>query len=175
MVLDMANSVVAAGKIRLLQKAGKPIPEGWALTKEGFPTTDPAEAMKGILLAIGGYKGYGITLMVDLLTGVLADSNYGPRVKTIDQSTEPAGIAHSFMAIDLAAFTDVDAFRRRMDAYIDEIKNSRKALGTEVIYLPGELEHIKEQERREGGVPLLTKVVEELQALGKELGVPLEL
>jgi LDH2 family malate/lactate/ureidoglycolate dehydrogenase len=174
-VLDMANSVVAAGKIRSLQKEGKPIPEGWALTNQGEPTTDPEEALKGILLAIGGYKGYGITLMVDLLTGVLTDSNFGPRVKTVDQDAEPAGIGHSFMAIDLAAFTDVAAFKARMDAYIDEIKSSKKARGSEVIYLPGEPEHLRAQERTEKGIPLQVKVAEELRAIGKELGVPLDL
>jgi LDH2 family malate/lactate/ureidoglycolate dehydrogenase len=173
-VLDMANSVVAAGKIRSLQKEGKRIPGGWALNKDGDPTTDPAEALKGILLAIGGYKGYGITLMVDLLTGVLAGCNYGPRVKTVDQDAEPAGIGHSFMAIDLAAFTDVAAFKARMDAYIDEIKSSKKARGSEVIYLPGEPEHLRAQERREKGIPLPTKVVEDLRAIGKDLGVSVE-
>jgi len=173
-VLDMANSVVAAGKIRALQKEGKPIPEGWALNKDGEPTTDPDEALKGILLAIGGYKGYGITLMVDLLTGVLTDSNSGPRVKTVDQDAEPAGIGHSFMAIDLAAFTDVAAFKTRMDAYVDEIKSSKKARGFEMIYVPGEPEHLRAQERKEKGIPLQTKVVEELQMIGKDLGVSLD-
>jgi LDH2 family malate/lactate/ureidoglycolate dehydrogenase len=171
-VLDMAISVVAAGKIRALQREGKPIPAGWALNKYGEPTTDPAEALQGILLAVGGYKGYGLTLMVDLLTGVLADSNYGPRVKGIDQGTEPAGIAHSFMAIDLAAFTDVAAFKARMDAYIDEIKSSRKARGAEVIYLPGEPEHLRVQERLAQGIPLPAKVAEELRVVGKDLSVP---
>lgn len=174
-VLDMANSVVAAGKIRTLQKEGKPIPEGWALNKYGEPTTEPDEALQGILLAVGGYKGYGITLMVDLLTGVLTDSNYGPRVKTIDQNAEPAGVAHSFMAIDLAAFADVAAFKARMDAYIDEIKSSTKARGSEVIYLPGELEYLRMQERTEKGIPLQAKVVEELQAIGKDLGLAMDL
>lgn len=173
-VLDMANSIVAGGKIRVLQKEGKPIPEGWALTADGEPTTDPAAALKGILLAIGGYKGYGITLMVDLLTGVLADSSYGPRVKVIDNEIEPAGTAHSFMAIALSAFTDVAAFKARMDAYIDEIKSSKKAKGSEVIYVAGEPEVIKMQERLEKGIPLQAKVVEELSALGKDLGVPAE-
>jgi len=174
-VLDMANSVVAAGKIRALQKEGKPIPEGWALNKYGEPTTDPEEALKGILLAIGGYKGYGITLMMDLLTGVLTDSNYGPRVKGIDEGAEPARIAHSFMAIDLAAFTDVAAFKARMDGYIDEIKSSKKARGSEVIYLPGEPEHLRVQERTEKGIPLQAKVAEELRAIAKDLGVPIDL
>jgi LDH2 family malate/lactate/ureidoglycolate dehydrogenase len=174
-VLDMANSVVAAGKIRTLQREGKPVPEGWALNKYGEPTTDAGEALKGILLAIGGYKGYGITLMVDLLTGVLTDSNFGPRVKGIDQDAEPAGIAHSFMAIALAALTDVAAFKARMDAYIDEIKSSRKARGTEVIYLPGELEHLQAQERTAKGIPLPMKVAEQLRAIGMDLGLPISL
>ncbi len=130
-VLDMANSVVAAGKIRILQKEGKPIPEGWALNQARRADHGcRRRRSKGILLAIGGYKGYGITLMVDLLTGVLADSNYGPRVKGLDQDVEPAGTAHSFMAINLAAFTDAAAFKARMDAYIDEIKSSEKAKGS---------------------------------------------
>jgi LDH2 family malate/lactate/ureidoglycolate dehydrogenase len=174
-VLDMANSVVAAGKIRILQKEGKPVPEGWALDAEGVPTTDPEKALKGILLAIGGYKGYGITLMVDLLTGVLADSSYGPRVKGMDAGDEVAHVAHSFMALDLSAFDDVAAFKARMDSYIEEIKGSRKAKGNDTIYLPGELEFLREQERRETGIPLQAKVAEELRAIGKEYGVPLEL
>jgi LDH2 family malate/lactate/ureidoglycolate dehydrogenase len=174
-VLDMANSVVAAGKIRVLKKDGKPIPEGWALNKYGEPTTDPDEALTGILLAIGGYKGYGITLMVDLLTGVLADSHYGPRVKGLDQAVDPAGTAHSFMAINLAAFTDAATFNARMEAYVDEIKSSKKARGAEVIYVPGEPEHLRVQERIAKGIPLQVKVAEELRAIGKDLGIPIEL
>jgi len=174
-VLDMANSVVAAGKIRVAKKEGKPIPEGWALNQYGEPTTDPDEGLKGILLAIGGYKGYGITLMVDLLTGVLTDSHYGPRVKGLDQDVDPAGTAHSFMAISLAAFTDVKAFNARMEAYVDEIKSSRKAKGAEVIYVPGEPEHLRVRERMEKGIPLQPKVAEELRAIAKDLGIPLEL
>lgn len=174
-VLDMANSVVAAGKMRVYQKDGKPIPEGWALDKEGVPTTDPQAALEGILLAVGGYKGYGITLMMDLLSGVLANSNYGPRVKAIDNSTEPAGTSHSFLAIDISAFDEVADFKARMDSYIEEIKGSRKAKGAEVIYLPGEPEFIRERERRERGIPLQPKVVEELKAAAQEYGVPLEL
>jgi LDH2 family malate/lactate/ureidoglycolate dehydrogenase len=174
-VLDMANSVVAAGKIRIAQKEGKPIPEGWALNRHGEPTTDPQEALQGILLAVGGYKGYGITLMVDLITGVLSDSAYGPRVKGMEVNTGAAGTSHSFLALDLEAFGDVAAFKARMDAYIDEIKNSRKARGSEVIYLPGEPEFLRERERRVKGIPLQAKVAEDLRNLGKEYGVPIEL
>ncbi len=112
--------------------------------------------------------------MVDILTGVLTDSNYGPRVKTMDQDTEPAGVAHGFMAIDLAAFTDIASFKARMEAYINEIKSSKKARGAEVIYLPGELEHLRAQERMENGIPLPAKVVAELRAVGNDLGVPID-
>jgi len=174
-VLDMANSVVAAGKIRILQKEGKPVPEGWALNKYGEPTTDAAEALGGILLAVGGYKGYGMTLMMDLLTGVLADSSYGPRVKAMDNDTAPGGVAHSFMAIKLAAFTDPAAFKARMEAYVDEIKSSKKARGSEAIYVPGEPEHLRMQERMAKGIPLQAKVAEELRARGTELGIPIDL
>jgi len=173
-VLDMANSVVAAGKMRLYLKEGKPIPEGWALNQYGEPTTDPAEGLKGILLAIGGHKGYGITLTMDLLTGVLTNSNYGPRVAGMEVADRPARTSHAFMAIDISAFDDVAAFKARMDSYIDEIKNSRKARGSEVIYIPGEPEFLREKERREKGIPLQIKIVEELRAVGKEFGVPAE-
>jgi LDH2 family malate/lactate/ureidoglycolate dehydrogenase len=173
-VLDMANSVVAAGKIRSFQKEGKPIPGDWALDCHGKPTNDPQEALKGILLAIGGYKGYGITLMVDLLTGVLTDSNYGPRVKTIDQDAEPSGVAHSFMAIKLSAFTDIAAFNSRMEEYVGRIKSSKMAMGSEAIYLPGELEHLRMQERKEKGIPLQVKVMQELKTIGNELDIPID-
>ena len=93
----------------------------------------------------------------------------------LDQEVEPAGTSHSFMAIALSAFTDPAAFKARMDAYIDEIKSSKKAKGTEVIYVPGEPEHIRVQERMEKGILLQAKVAEELRALGKDLGIPIDL
>lgn len=124
------------------------------------------------LAPTGGYKGYGITLMVDLLTGVLSDSNFGTRVKGIDQDAEPAGVAHAFLAVNLAAFTDAAAFGRRMDAYIEEIKSSRKARGSEVIYVPGDPEHLRVLDRKEKGITLPAKVVDELRVIGKDLGVP---
>jgi LDH2 family malate/lactate/ureidoglycolate dehydrogenase len=88
---------------------------------------------------------------------------------------EPARVAHSFLALDLASFTELAAFKARMDAYIDEIKASKKAKGSEVIYLPGEPEHLRVQERKAKGIPLHPKVAEELRAIGKDLGVAIEL
>ena len=174
-VLDMANSVAAMGKVRSAIKEGKPtIPGDWALNSEGEPTTDPQEALHGILLPVGGYKGYGITLVMDLLSGVLADSAFGPRVKGTDTVAAVAGVGHAFLAVKIAAFDDVAAFKSRMDGYIDEIKGTPKAKGVTEIYLPGELEFLKERERREKGIPLPSRVVEELLTVGKETGVSLE-
>jgi LDH2 family malate/lactate/ureidoglycolate dehydrogenase len=172
-VLDMANSVVAMGKVRMAIKEGKSIPGDWALNKEGEPTTNPQEALHGILLPVGGYKGYGITLMMDLLTGVLANSAFGPRVRGTDNVSDIAGVGHAFMAVNIAAFDEISAFKARMDGYIDEIKGVRKAKGASDIYLPGEIEFMKERERRQRGIPLPTKVVEDLLAIGKEAGVSL--
>lgn len=174
-VLDLANSVVAAGKIRIALKEGKTIPEGWALTEEGEPTTDPKAALDGILLAIGGYKGYGITLVMDLITGVLANSAYGPRVHSMDEVTEVSGVGHTFMALDISAFDDVAAFKARVDGYIEEIKASKKAKGVQEILLPGEPEFRRERERREKGIPLGPKAAEELRNLGREMGIPISL
>jgi LDH2 family malate/lactate/ureidoglycolate dehydrogenase len=172
-VLDMANSVVARGKIRMAAKEGKPIAPDWAVDKNGMPTTDPKAALEGFLLPVGGYKGYGITLMVDLLTGVLPDSSYGPRVQGLDTVEAIGGVGHTFMAVDIAAFDDADEFKARMDAYIGEIKNSKKAGGVQEIYLPGELEFRKEQERRQTGIPLHPNIVKDLRAIAEETGVAL--
>jgi LDH2 family malate/lactate/ureidoglycolate dehydrogenase len=174
-VLDMANSVVARGKIRQAAKEGRSIPPDWAVDKDGIPTTDPEAALKGFLLPVGGYKGYGITLMVDLITGVLANSSYGPRVKGLDIVEAIGGVGHTFMAIDIAAFDEVAAFKARMDAYIDEIKGSKKAKGSAEIYLPGELEYLKVQERQRTGIPLHVNIVRDLQKIAAELGVPLSI
>jgi LDH2 family malate/lactate/ureidoglycolate dehydrogenase len=174
-VLDMANSVVARGKIRMAAKEGRSIPPEWAVNKNGKPTTDPKAALEGFLLPVGGYKGYGITLMVDLLTGVLANSSYGPRVQGLDIVEAIGGVGHTFMAVDIAAFDDVSEFKARMDAYIDEIKDSKKAIGVDAIYLPGEPEFLKELERRQKGIPLHVNIVNDLRKIADETGVPLGL
>ncbi|MHB8908575.1 MAG: Ldh family oxidoreductase [Syntrophales bacterium] len=174
-VLDMANSVVARGKIRQAAKEGRSIPPEWAVNKAGEPTTDPKAALEGFLLPIAGYKGYGITLMVDLLTGVLANSAYGPRVQGLDIVEAIGGVGHTFMAIDVAAFDEAAEFKARMDAYIDEIKGSKKAAGVDTIYLPGELEFLKEQDRRKTGILLHPNIVSDLQKIAEENGIALHL
>jgi len=111
--------------------------------------------------------------MVDLMSGVLANSAFGPRVKGTDTVTGSAGVDHAFLALKIGAFDDVAAFKARVDDYIAEIKGVRKARGVGGIYLPGELEFVKERERRHKGIPLPRKVVEDLLAIGRETGVSL--
>jgi LDH2 family malate/lactate/ureidoglycolate dehydrogenase len=174
-VLDMANSVVARGKIRLAAKEGSQIPNDWAVALNGEPTTDPKAALAGFLLPIGGYKGYGITLMVDLLTGVLANSSYGPRVNGMDIVDAVGGVGHTFIALSISAFDEVAVFKARMDAYIDELKESKKAKGVEAIYLPGEPEFLRERTRQRTGIPLHVNIVNDLRKIAGETGVPYSL
>jgi LDH2 family malate/lactate/ureidoglycolate dehydrogenase len=110
---------------------------------------------------------------MDVLTGVLANSAFGPWVKGTDMVVGFAGVGLAFLAIKIGVFDDVVAFRTQMDNYIDEIKGVPKARGVNEIYLPGELEFIKERERRQQGIPLPQKVVEDLLAIGNDTGVSL--
>jgi LDH2 family malate/lactate/ureidoglycolate dehydrogenase len=113
--------------------------------------------------------------MVDLLTGVLANSAYGPRVQGLDIVEAIGGVGHTFMAIDVAAFDEVSEFKARMDAYIDEIKGSKKAAGVDTIFMPGEIEFLKVQERSRTGVPLHINIVNDLYKIAQENGVALDL
>ena len=175
-VLDMANSIVAAGKIRVLQKEGKPVPEGWALNRRrraddgpgGGPQGDPA----------GHRRLQGVRHHPD--GGSPDRCPRGFQLRPAGQGARPGrssrpGPPTASWPFRWPPLTDAAAFKARMDAYIDEIKSSKKAKGTEVIYVPGEPEHLRVQERMEKGIPLQAKVAEELRALGKDLGVPIDL
>ncbi len=113
--------------------------------------------------------------MVDLLTGVLANSAYGPLVQELEVIEALGGVGHTFMAIDIAAVDDLVAFKSRLNLYIDEIKGSPKAHTVEEIYLPGELEFRQEAERRKAGIPLHINIVNDLRQQARETGVPLGL
>ncbi|MBM4306539.1 MAG: Ldh family oxidoreductase [Deltaproteobacteria bacterium] len=164
-VLDMSSSVVARGKIRLAQRKKEPIPSGWALDETGLPTTDPNAAMKGTLLPIGGPKGYGLALMIDILAGLLSGSQYGPKIKTFHQPLGPTGIGVLTMAIDIEKFMPLSQFKQLIDSYIESIKKSKKAKGVSRIYLPGEIEIEKEKKSLAEGIELTESVVSDLNQL----------
>jgi len=174
-VLDMSASVVARGKIRRAERMKEPIPPGWATDETGTPTTDPAAAMKGTLLPIGGPKGYGLALMFDVIAGLLSGSNFGPAVKTFHQPLGPTGVGVFTMAIDIERFMPLDRFRELMRAHAASIRGSKKAEGVERIFLPGEIEAEREAKSRAEGVALNPQVVDRLNQLLGEVNSGLRL
>jgi LDH2 family malate/lactate/ureidoglycolate dehydrogenase len=171
-VLDLATSVVAKGKIMVAAKEGRPIPPDWAMDTEGRPTTDAAAAMAGLVQPLGGYKGSGLSFVYGILGGVLAGADFGSTVK--DVHTDPGlrqSVGHFFQAIDIGAFRPVEDFKAEMDEAISVFKSSERATGTEEILLPGELEARKREQLLASGVLLGPAVTSELDALGAQLGL----
>src|SRR5690606_32785247 len=138
-MLDMATSEAAMGKIRMAEKAGQDIPPTWAVTAQGAPTTDPAEAIAGMLLPTGGAKGFGLSFLIDLMCGLLSQGATGAAVRPLygDYAT-PYDCSHLFIAVDVAHFCDLDGFRRQAAAAADHIRAGKRAPGVEHLYAPGE-------------------------------------
>jgi len=173
MILDMAPSVVAMGKVILAAKLGKEIPLGWALTKDGKPTTDAAEGVKGSVVPIGGPKGYGLALFIEVLCGILSGAEFGPHLNNMWSDFEnPQDLGQFFCAIDISKFIQVDRFKTRMEQMIAEIKALPKNDGVDELFVPGEIEHNRRRERRKNGIELSDIVYEELRELGEKSGVP---
>jgi LDH2 family malate/lactate/ureidoglycolate dehydrogenase len=170
-VIDMAVSVTAAGKIRLAAVKKEKIPPGWALDKNGKPTSDPGEALEGFLLPIGGHKGYALALAIDLLCGLLTGSEFGRNVGRIDEIEKPQKEGHIFGAIKITNFLSWDEYQERIVKYIHNLKNSRKAEGFSEIYTPGELEWTKKQQRLREGIALSGKTIKILSEAGKKMGI----
>jgi len=167
---DMATSEVARGKIRQAAREGKEIPDTWALDIEGNPTTDPIEAIKGVLLPIGGAKGSAIALSIDILAGIISGSNYAPNVRAIHYPEGQAGIGCSLIAIDIEQFISLDEFRIKMNDYIQNIKSMKKANGFDKISLPGENSKLREKHSMENGIELSEKAIESLDKILEEIG-----
>jgi LDH2 family malate/lactate/ureidoglycolate dehydrogenase len=173
-IYDGATSVVAIGKLVLAAKKGERIPPTWATDEWGQPTTDPRVAIAaGNLLPMGGYKGYGLALMVDVLSGILAGAAFGPHVSNLRRLDAPQNVGHFFAALDIAAFADPAEFAREMEQLVQEIRDSPRVPGCERVFLPGEIEWEFEEQRRREGIPVPPEVQAELQHLGKRCGVAL--
>ncbi len=172
-VLDLATTVVARGRIILHAKQNLPLQPGWALDAKGRPTIDPHEAVKGLLAPIGGYKGYGIALAIDIISGIMTGSNYGTHFPGFlaDNMEDPSDIGSIFAAISIDSFIDIPEFTAGIDKAIQEIKACPKAEGVEKIYIPGEIEAGIRAERLKDGIPLPEAVVEDFAALGESMGI----
>ena len=171
-VLDMATSLVARGKIIVAAKRGEAIPLGWAVDKHGNPTTDAEAALEGAVLPLGGPKGSGLSMAVDILAGVLTGAGFGPSVNNMYENwAEPQNVGHFFIAIDIERFIPLASFTDRIGQYIDLMKAEPKAPGVTEILHAGEVEHRLEAKRRRDGIELPDKVADELMTLGRKYGV----
>ena len=173
LVLDMATGAVAWGKIFVAQQEKKKIPMTWALDKNGLPTDDPnAAAHQGLIQPFGGYKGYGLSLLIDILTGVLSGGGFSTHVRTLYKQIEtPSQVAHTCAALRVQAFMPLREFHGRMQAIIQLMQSCPSAPGVERIFVPGEIEHETEQRRRAEGIPINGELRDELKTLGMELKV----
>lgn len=169
-VLDMSMSTVARGKIRLFALQNKEIPLDWGLDADGNPTADPHEALKGSLVPIGGVKGSGMALIVDLLTGILTGTSLTGEVKTVTDMSGPSKTSHLFIAINIGSLTDVDLYTRNVDTVINNIKNLPSKCGDE-IFMAGEIEQNLMEKRKIEGIPLSIEVVELLNKLADKYEV----
>jgi len=173
LVLDLATTVVARGRIALHAKQNKPLDPGWAFDEQGRPTTDAQAALNGLLAPIGGYKGYGIALALDLLCGLMTGSSYGTHFPApAAELQSPRDVGAIFAALNIEGFMDLPEFKARMDTAIHEIKACEKANGMHRIYVPGEIEFETKAKRLTEGIPIPEVVVKEFLGLGHELAIP---
>jgi LDH2 family malate/lactate/ureidoglycolate dehydrogenase len=180
-VLDMATSIVPLGRIQVYEKSGMEIPPGWGIDSSGNVTTQPGQvAQGGALLPLGGtdemrgYKGYGLSLLVDIFAGVLSGAAFASHVGRVSADA-PANVGHFFAAVRIDAFRPVEEFKQSMDQLIQELKDSPKAEGQERIYIHGEKEFERAARCEVEGVPLMENIVASLRQNGEEIGVPFDL
>lgn len=170
-VMDISGTTVARGKIYLARQNDAEIPSGWAITADGHPTTDPIAALTGTILPMGGHKGYAISVMMDVLSGVLTGSGFGAQVSGPYQSEHRSRSGHLFFALNVAAFLPLADFRARVDDLIDELKSTPLAVGFEEVFYPGEPEDRTRTRKEREGIALPAQTVSELVRLARESGV----
>jgi len=170
--IDMATSTVARNKILSYREKGKPLENGWATDKDGNPTTD--SNLGTWLLPLGGYKGYGLGLMVEVLCSVLTGMEFDPHLKSMydnDPVGWKKGIGHFFIAIDIAKFQDPQVFKKRLRSLVDELRAQQPAKSFERVLVAGDPEKIAFAVREKDGIPLTDKDVENFAGVAKKLGV----
>jgi L-2-hydroxycarboxylate dehydrogenase (NAD+) len=171
-VMDMAPTVAAFGKVRMKAALGEPMPVGWMIDREGKPLTDAARAAEGHLLPIGDYKGYALSLIIGLLAGVLNRAAFGRGI--VDFLKNPAAATNtgqSVLAVSVEAFCPVDLFKEHVDVAVRTIRESQRLPGVERVWLPGEQSHTKRLDRLAHGVPIPPALRKNLDALAQELGI----
>jgi L-2-hydroxycarboxylate dehydrogenase (NAD+) len=171
-VMDMAPTVAAYGKVRLKASRGEAMPVGWMIDRQGKPLTDPKRADEGSLLPIGDHKGYALSLIIGLLAGVLNRAAFGRDI--VDFVKQPAAATNTgqaVVALSVEAFAPVAAFKRSVDVAVRTMRESQRLPGVERIWLPGEQSHMKEIDRRKNGIPLPPALRKSLDDLARELKI----
>ena len=171
-VLDMAPTVAAFGKVRLKMQRGEEMPVGWMIGRDGKPLTDPKRAEEGLLLPIGDYKGYGLSLIVGLLAGTLNGAAFGREV--VDFVKEPGratNTGHAIVALSVEAFAPAAVFKRQVDAAVRAMRAAQRLPGVERVWLPGEQSHLKRQDRTKNGIPMPKSLRDSLDAAARELAI----
>jgi LDH2 family malate/lactate/ureidoglycolate dehydrogenase len=171
-VLDMATTVAAYGKVKTAAQRGETMPEGWMIDRMGKTLTDPKRANEGLLLPIGGYKGYGLALVFGLLAGTLNGAAMGRDVVDFNNDdTTPTNTGHVIVALNVAMFREIGEFKASVDQLVRDIRNSKRLPGVDAIRLPGEQSHAKRTERLKSGIPLPAPLRKSLDQLAVELKI----
>jgi L-2-hydroxycarboxylate dehydrogenase (NAD+) len=175
-VLDMATTVAAYGKVKAKAAKGEAMPEGWMIDREGRPLTDPGRAEEGVLLPIGGYKGYGLALVVGLIAGTLNGAAMGRDVIDFNKDdTTPTNTGQAIVAIDPAAFGDIAAFKAAVDRIVRDMRASERLPGVERIWVPGEQSHARRVAQARDGIAIAPALRQTLARLAADIGIePLE-
>ncbi|WP_207539627.1 Ldh family oxidoreductase [Sabulicella rubraurantiaca] len=171
MMLDIANTVVARGKIFLARQKGQPIPDHWAIDGDGRRTTDPVRALEGVILPMAEHKGYAISMMMDVLSGVLSGSGILADVSGPYQAAKRSRCGHLVLALNIAAFGPLEAFNERMERMVAETKAVPLAEGFEEVFYPGEIEARNEARFSIEGITLPEQTAADLQTAATRLGI----
>jgi len=171
-VLDMAPTVAAFGKVRLKMQRGEELPAGWMIGRDGKPLTDSKRAEQGLLLPIGDYKGYGLSLMVGLLAGALNQAAFGRDVVDfVKEQGKATNTGHAIVALSIDAFAPAALFKRQVDAAARVMRGAERLPGVERIWLPGEQSYRKRQDRTKNGIPVSKPLRESLDAAARDLAI----
>lgn len=173
MMLDISNTAVARGKLFAAAKRGDSIPEGWAIDEDGRATTDPEAGISGTILPMAGHKGYGISALVDVLSGVLSGSAFGPNVVGPYVPEGDSGAGHLVIAIDISAVRPLAEFEQDMEILIRSLKSCPRADGVDEILYPGEPEHRHAEKSAEIGIQVPESVLADLKTGAEKLGLRL--
>lgn len=186
-VVDLATSAVAYGKIEIAKRKNTTVPKGWITSAQGELSDNPDDMINGGALLplgsvreMGGHKGYALAAMVDILSAVLSGANWGPFAppfalrQVIPSRSVGKGIGHFFGAMEIAGFMEVNEFKQRIDDWIEVFRNTKPASGTNGPLIPGDPEHAEEAIRRKSGIPLVQPVIDDLMDISRSLKIELD-